>query len=90
MLVKSKYYTNLNPLRLKWVKERVYALGTWFYKDKNKNVSENVIVKLTQIDQLLQNWRGRSLKWLFFFKVMSNKPCISILKLLFSVINCMH
>ena len=57
------YYTNLNPLRLKWEKERVYALGTWFYKDKKKNVSENTAVKLIQIDQLLQNWQGRSLTW---------------------------
>ena len=51
----SKYYTNLNPLRLKWEKERVYALGTWFYKDEKNNVSENTAVKLIQIDQLLHN-----------------------------------
>ena len=30
-----------NPFNLKWVKERIYALGTWFYKDIDICTSKN-------------------------------------------------
>ena len=42
---RAPFYTNQNLYRLKWVKDRVYALGTWFYKDHRKTVRENNSVK---------------------------------------------
>ena len=59
----EKFYTNNNPFRLKWVKERVYALGTWFYKDVSRIKEENKNEKLLQITQAIQHWSARKLTW---------------------------
>ena len=31
--------TNRNPFHLKWDKYRIYALGTWFYKDYKNSIN---------------------------------------------------
>lgn len=70
---KAKFYTNMNPYRLKWVKEKIYALGTWFYKDSNRNIFENNNSKLTKLVDTLQYWRGRKLTWFGKVTVIKSK-----------------
>ena len=48
-------YPNTHTM-LKWEKEKVYALGTWFYKDNSQTVLHNYTSKLKHIEQNLQKW----------------------------------
>jgi len=50
-----------NPFNLKWVKERVYALGTWFYKDINLCTSRNYEMRFLSFQSILKTWRMRHL-----------------------------
>ena len=45
-----------NIYNVKWEKEKVYALGTWFYKDNNQTVFHNYTSKLKHMEQSLQKW----------------------------------
>ena len=45
-----------NTYTVKWEKEKVYALGTWFYKDNSQTVLHNYTSKLKHIEQNLQKW----------------------------------
>ena len=50
-----------NPFNLKWVKDRVYALGTWFYKDLDQIIQENYKAKFEIFVSILKQWQIRKL-----------------------------
>ncbi len=54
-------YSKSNPFNLKWVKDRVYALGTWFYKDLETIIEENYKAKFEIFVSTLKQWRARNL-----------------------------
>ena len=60
---RAPFYTNQNPYRLKWVKDRVYGLGTWFYKDHRKTVRENNSTKIAKVKESVKLWKSRKLTW---------------------------
>ena len=55
------YGNKSNPFNLTWVKERVYALGTWFYKDLNQCVTKNHEARLKSFQSILKTWKSRYL-----------------------------
>ena len=52
---------NIKPLKLKNEKEKVYSLGTWFYKDPTVTVHENQVIKLEEFKKILKQWQHRNL-----------------------------
>ena len=54
-------YSKTNPYNLKWVKDRVYALGTWFYKDMKKIIEVNHEVRFEIFESVLKHWKMRKL-----------------------------
>ena len=56
--------SNYNLFRLKWKKERIYALGTWFYKDYQQSVTETYESRLKILIDTLNVWRRRNLTWI--------------------------
>ena len=52
---------NIKQFKLKSVKERIYSLGTWFYKDPQKSITENRTSKLDEFIKILQKWQCRNL-----------------------------
>ena len=60
---RAPFRTNKNPYRLKWAKDRVYALGTWFYKDHRKTVRENNNTKIAQVKESVKLRKSRKLTW---------------------------
>ena len=56
-----QYGNKENPFNLKWVKERVYALGTWFYKDMDTCVNINYESRFSSFKSILKTWRVRHL-----------------------------
>ena len=48
---------NLKNFKLKETKEKVYSLGTWFYKDPTLTVKHNTIAKLECFKRELQKWK---------------------------------
>ena len=60
---RAPFYTNQYPYRLKWVKDRVYAFGTWFYKDHRKTVHENNSTKIAKVKESVKLWKSRKLTW---------------------------
>jgi len=52
---------NIKPFKLKSVKERIYSLGTWFYKDPQTTVSENLAEKFKEFKKILEKWQCRKL-----------------------------
>ena len=57
------YSNKENPFNLKWVKERVYALGTWFYKDVELCMNINCESRFNIFQKTLRIWRARHLTW---------------------------
>ena len=41
---------------MKWDKERIYALGTWFYKDLEKGINETYREKIEMLTNVLHNY----------------------------------
>ena len=56
-------YSKSNPFNLNWVKERIYALGTWFFKDPQCIVNSNYRYKLNCFIDVLKKWKCRKLTW---------------------------
>ena len=54
-------YSKSNPFKLKWVKEKVYALGTWFYKDTDLITEFNYKFRCEQFHSVLNYWKKRHL-----------------------------
>ena len=48
---------NLKNFKIKETKERIYSLGTWFYKDPTLTVKQNTIDKLECFKRELQKWK---------------------------------
>ena len=57
------YSNKENPFNLKWVKERVYALGTWFYKDIYSCTNVNYENRFAMFQSTLKAWKARHLTW---------------------------
>ena len=57
----GKHEWNIKPFKLKNEKEKVYSLGTWFYKDPTVTVHENQAIKLEEFKKILQQWQHRNL-----------------------------
>ena len=49
----------IKNFKLKDVKEAIYTLGTWFYKDPKTTVAENYELKYREFEKILQNWKFR-------------------------------
>ena len=49
---------------MKWEKERIYALGTWFYKDYDKSIEHTYQKRLECLENLFKTWSKRKLTWL--------------------------
>ena len=56
--------SNYSLFKMKWEKERIYALGTWFYKDYNKSIEYTYQKRLECLENLLKTWSKRNLTWL--------------------------
>ena len=56
---KAQFYTNKDPFRLKWVQDRIYALGTWFYKDEIVTTVYNTNAKIAKITDIIKSWKNR-------------------------------
>jgi len=56
--------SNYSLFDLKWKKERIYSLGTWFYKDMNKSIIETYECRLNLVRNTLNSWRHRNLTWI--------------------------
>jgi len=61
--------------RLKWEKEKIYALGSWFYKDYNASIMHTYTNRLNKVTLLLNTWRRRNLTWIGKITVL-NTLCI--------------
>ena len=55
----NRYMSKANLFNLKWVKEKVYALGTWFYKDVATCTTVNYEMRFTKFQNVLKTWRAR-------------------------------
>ena len=53
--------SNYTLLNLKWEKKRIYALGSWFYKDSNKSITETYEKRLDILKATLDLWARRNL-----------------------------
>ena len=56
--------SNYSLLKLKWKKEKVYALGTWFYKDLQKSITETYEKRIDILQSTLNFWSHRKLTWI--------------------------
>ena len=52
---------NVKHFKLKNIKDRIYSLGTWFYKDPKITVLQNQAFKLEEFNKILQQWQYRDL-----------------------------
>ena len=52
---------NVKSFNLKNVKERIYSLGTWFYKDPALTIQVNYDVKFQEFEKILQYWQYKDL-----------------------------
>ena len=48
---------------LNWVKDRIYSLGTWFYKDVNMSTQVNYEERWKKLEAALKRWKCRKLTW---------------------------
>ena len=56
--------SNYSLLKLKWEKEKIYALGSWFYKDHKKSISETYEKRLDMLQSTINFWAQRQLTWI--------------------------
>ena len=52
------------PFNLAWDKTKVYALGTWFYKDVKEGIKATFTEKVKSLNNLLKSWSNRALTWI--------------------------
>ena len=53
--------SNYTLLNLKWKKEKIYSLGTWFYKDYRESLTQTYNTRLEVIESTLKPWLRRNL-----------------------------
>ena len=68
--------SNYSLLKLKWEKEKIYALGSWFYKDHQKSISETYEKRLDMLQNTINLWSQRNLTWIGRITVIKT-ICIS-------------
>ena len=56
--------SNYTLLNLKWEKEKIYALGSWFYKDSQSSITHTFQSKLQMIAKIINIWSHRNLTWI--------------------------
>ena len=56
--------SNYSLLKLKWEKEKIYALGSWFYKDHQKSISCTYEKRLDMLQKTINMWAQRKLTWI--------------------------
>ena len=61
---------NLKCFKLKSVKDEIYTLGTWFYKDPKQTNSVNYDKKFQEFEAVLQYWKHRNLTILERIKIV--------------------
>ena len=61
---------------LKWEKEKIYALGSWFYKDYKRGNTHTFEDKLALLINTINTWSLRNLTWLGKITVIKTL-CIS-------------
>ena len=76
---------NYSLFKLKWERERVYALGTWFYKDYSQSITHTYDQRLELLRTTLNAWARRKLTWLGKITVLKTL-CISKLNYAFTTI----
>ena len=67
---------NYSLYKLRWEKERIYALGTWFYKDNKSSIKHTYEDRLELLATILNSWSRRKLTWLGKITVLKTM-CIS-------------
>ena len=68
--------SNYTLLNLKWEKEKIYALGSWFYKDHNISIIETHEKQLNMLQSTINLWTRRNLSWIGRITVIKTQ-CIS-------------
>ena len=68
--------SNYTLLDLKWEKEKIYALGTWFYEDYQQTINETYACRLQLLRDMLKIWSNRNLTWIGKITVIKTL-CIS-------------
>jgi len=68
--------SNYTLLNLKWEKKKIYALGSWFYKDHNKSIIETHEKRLDILQSTINLWTRRNLSWIGRITVIKTQ-CIS-------------
>ena len=56
-------FEKLQPFNLKWVKDKVYSLGTWFYKDIDKTIEYNWEHKTKIFQNTLDQWKNKHMSY---------------------------
>ena len=72
MQVGSKNW-NIKHLKLDEV-EKIYSLGTWFYKDPDETNKHNYNEKFKQFEGILQYWKNHHLNTLEKIKTITGCP----------------
>ena len=62
-IIKNVLTSNYSLLNLKWEKEKIYALGSWFYKDHQKSINETYEKRLDMLQATINFWAQRNLTW---------------------------
>ena len=52
--------TNYTLLGLRWEKEKVHALGTWFYKDYKNSITHTLVDELSKVTQVHEIWSTKN------------------------------
>ena len=55
---------NETLFNIRWEKERIYALGTWFYKDYQKSIKHTYEARLELLETTIKVWSQRNLTWI--------------------------
>ncbi|MCP3901139.1 MAG: hypothetical protein GY707_15650, partial [Desulfobacteraceae bacterium] len=61
---------NISKFNLKSVKERVYTLGTWFYKDPLLTNRSNYDDKFNEMEKVLNSWKNKNISVLERIKIV--------------------
>ena len=85
MQIGEKMNTDYSLFGLKWEKEKVYALGSWFYEDINLSIKHTFEQKLEIIENILNQWSRRYLTILGKITVIKTL-CISRINFIISSI----
>ena len=76
--------SNYTLFHLKWKKERIYALGTWFYKDHQLAINQTYENRLQILKDTINTWKRRNLTWIGKITVIKS---ICIAKLNYAITN---